>query len=246
MNQKSILFINPDYHNSFILRDKFRELGWKSDILAHENHNKRLLYQNDVIFFNRNQSKKILSRLKGIFFEIDLFLRIGRFYKFHFYYGNINTFANSFIDRQVNGIFKKNNFSLFLFLCKIFRIKILLIPSGCKDYETQENFSRLDDGNVCNNCAWRGWECNDIKNVIHFDLMRKYLDLLVGGDSNDSSQFKSTHFKYKSLDLDLWHPNLIVPKKFEIEKSEDELLILHSYFDEDRGKEKKNIKGSLK
>ena len=67
MNQESILFINPDYHNSFILRDKFRDLGWKAEILAHENHNKNLLYQNDVYFFKRNQSKKISIKINFYF-----------------------------------------------------------------------------------------------------------------------------------------------------------------------------------
>ena len=244
MNQESILFINPDYHNSFILRDKFRDLGWKTEIIAAENHSKRLLYQNDVIFFKRNPSRKFLSRLKGLFLEINFFFKIARQYKFHFYYADITFFTNSFIDRLINRLTKKKDFSLFLFLCKIFRIKILLIPSGCRDYETQHNFSKLEDGNVCNNCAWKDWECNDSRNMKRFNLMNNYLDVLLGVDSNESSQFKSTHIKYKSLDLNLWHPNLIIPQEHLLDRKEDELLILHSYFDEDRGKDKKNIKGS--
>jgi len=133
---------------------------------------------------------------------------------------------------------------LFLFLCKIFGIKILLVPSGCRDYETQANFLKFDDGNVCNNCAWKDWECNDKKNIKSFNLMKNYLDALVGIDVDESSQFKATHIKYKSLDLDLWDPNLTVPEDYLLNKKKGELLILHSYFDEDRGENKKNIKGS--
>ena len=244
MNQESILFINPDYHNSFILRDKFRDLGWKAEILADAYLNKNLLYQNDVYFFKRNQSKKFLSRLISVFFEINLFFRIARLYKYHYYYGDIKVFANSFFDRQINRLTKKKNFSLFLFLCKLFGIKIILTPAGCKDYETQQNFLKLENGNVCNNCAWRGWACDDIENIEHFNLMRRYLDVQLAIDSNDSSQFRTTHIKYKCLDLNLWHPNLTVPEEHRLENNNDELIILHSYFEEDRDDNKKNIKGS--
>ena len=114
MNQESILFINPDYHNSFILRDKFRDLGWKAEIIAHEGHNKRLLYQNDVFFFRRNASRKFLSRLNGIFVELKFFFNIARCYKYHFYYGNIAIFTNSFIDRLINRFIKKELLIVFI------------------------------------------------------------------------------------------------------------------------------------
>ena len=51
MNQESILFINPDYHNSFILRDKFRDLGWKAEIIAHEGHQQKATLSKRCIFF---------------------------------------------------------------------------------------------------------------------------------------------------------------------------------------------------
>ena len=70
-----------------------------------------------------------------------------------------------------------------------------------QDYETQANFLKFDDGNVCNNCAWKDWECNDKKNIKSFNLMKNYLDALVGIDVDESSQFKATHIKYKESGL---------------------------------------------
>ena len=69
--------------------------------------------------------------------------------------------------------------------------------------------------------------------------MKNYLDALVAIDVDESSQFKATHIKYKCLDLNLWDPNLIVPEDYQLENKKNDLLILHSYFDEDRGENKK-------
>ena len=97
------------------------------------------------------------------------------------------------------------NFNLDLVLLKLFRKKLIYVPSGCYDTETQENFSKLDNGNVCNNCGSKP-QCHDDKNKKHFAILNKYFDLSIGDGVYHSSQMNQTVLKYKSLNLKTMAP----------------------------------------
>ena len=42
--KKSIIFIIPDYHCSFMYREKFEQLGWDAHIYVNYSHPENLLY----------------------------------------------------------------------------------------------------------------------------------------------------------------------------------------------------------
>ena len=78
------------------------------------------------------------------------------------------------------------------------------------------------------------------------DLVNKYASLVVGFGNYNSKTIKSDlvrHFKYKSIDLNLWKPKLSIPKKFQQPKTE-KIKILHSFSDKDRNEGGRNIVGS--
>lgn len=243
MNRKSILFMLPDYHCSFFYRDELRRLGWKADIYVANSYPEKLLYSDKDIL--RAPSirgffwfGKYLEALLRCWFYLAVFWR----YKYHFYYGGIDQFK--FFEQKL-GLTRVlgDSFRVHLWLAKLFKKKVIHLPSGCLEEETKANFSKLDGGNVCGNCGWERGLCDDKLNIARFNLIRKYADMVVGTGSLDSTQYKATHFKYKALDLDLWHPGISIPEKFRLPPTEN-LRILHSFFNKSRENGGKNIKGS--
>lgn len=243
MNKKSILFVIPDYHVCFFYRDELRRLGWKADICVSESYPAKLLYSEEGILRIPSIRRLSLSRnylqvLRICRFYLKVFWR----YKYHFCYGGIDHF-NYFAQNLRLDRFLGDSFRVHLWLAKLFKKKIIHLPSGCLEEETKANFSKLDGGNVCRNCGYETDVCQDKLNIARFEVIRRYADMVVGTGSLDSSQYKATHFKYKAIDLDLWHPAIEVPEKFKLPPTEN-LRILHSFFNKNREHEGKNIKGS--
>jgi len=244
-NKKSILFARPDYHCSFIYRDEFRKQGWKADIYVDHGYPSALLYSSEDIlrspqpFKSRNLLVKIINHGTLILWWFGKFWR----YRYHLYYGRPPVI--SFLEKKLglDRIFGKG-FLLELSLAKLFRVKLIFLPTGCHDDESKEQFSRLDGGNVCGNCgAWD--KCHDFLNNQNFDRVRRYFDMVIGVGAIDSTQFKMTHVKYKSIDLELWKPELIIPPEHRLPETSN-LRIMHSAYLEKSGRNwaGRNIKGS--
>ena len=243
--RKSILFICPDYHGAFLYRDTLRHMGWRVNVYVPEQFPEKLLYsEQDVISLPKRPTHSgqwpILFFLARIWYYILKSFWLIRHiftYKYLFYYGDLTPIPLLMRNKW------KHPVSCTLALAKFFGIKIIVSPSGCMQQETKENFMKLDEGNVCGNCGWSKETCNDERNNSNFDLVRRYADMMVGFGEMDSSQFKMTHFKYKSLDLDLWKPDLEIPEEHRLPKT-TKLRILHSFIKENRENNGKNIKGS--
>lgn len=240
--KKSILFVNPDYHCSFFYREEFIRLGWKADIYAQWSYPKKLLFSDKEIVGPISVNNKFgLFRLLNRIFTILWYL--GNFwrYKYHLYYGSPPIVSLKEKWLGLEAVFGKG-FLLTLWVAKVFGCKIIYLPTGCLEEESQENFSKLDGGNICNNCgSWEG--CNDKRNNLNFDRIRRYVDMAVGTGTLDSTQYTATHFKYKSIDLNLWKPGLDIPAEYLLPPTQN-LRILHSFFSEGRNFKGRNIKGS--
>jgi hypothetical protein len=131
-----------------------------------------------------------------------------------------------------------------ILICKLSKRRIIYLPSGCRDEFLKENFRKLDNGNVCNNCGIED-RCNDQQNRIFIDVMRRNAQLVVGAGYYEKSEFKLTTMPWKSIDLDLWHPNIVLPAHIpQLKKDSDTILILHSTALENRNSSPRNIKGS--
>ena len=49
-SKKSVLFVRPDYHCSFLYRDELRKSGWKADVYVPPNYPEKLLYSEKNIY----------------------------------------------------------------------------------------------------------------------------------------------------------------------------------------------------
>jgi glycosyltransferase involved in cell wall biosynthesis len=245
MKNKSILFVRPDYHCSFVYRDQLRELGWKADILVNYGYPKTLLYSDKDVIISKSfkaTKYKALRWFNHLVFLATWSCFFWR-YKFHFYYGRPP--INKFIERSLgfDRIFGKD-FLIELFLLKLFSKKIIYLPTGCNEDETKEFNSNLEGEDICGNCGmWN--KCHDTINKLNSSRINRYFDMAIGTGIIDSSQFCMTHLKYKSVDLELWHPNLSVPSKHRLPETGN-IRILHSNFLAKSGRawQGRNEKGS--
>lgn len=240
--RKSALFFRPDFHCSFFYRDELRKLGWKADVFVPYAYPEKLLYSEEGII--REFALKGTGRLKGYINTVLLmvwYLTVFWRYKVHIYYGRPPQV--SFFEEKL-GLTKLfgRSFTLSLFLAKLSGAKLVYLPTGCHDQETKATFSLLDNGNVCGNCGFYE-KCDDARNNRNFEVIRRYFDFGVGWDPFNSSQYKTLHFKYKSIDLSIWKPGLRIPAEL-VEPHTGTIRILHSFFPAGRLNNSKNIKGS--
>ena len=239
LKKNSIIFINPDYHCSFIYRDKLEELGWKASVYVNHRYPKDLLYSTENIYYFPISEKFFIGKLIQKIADILFFIYINFKYKFHFYYSNLDGFSLLEKTLGLEKIFGMG-FRISLLFSKLCGVKIIYVPSGCNDILTKKEFSKIDQGNICNNC---GSICNDNFNTNKMAVVKRYSDLNVCDGSYFSNDYKIKPIKYKSLRLDMWKPHLKIPKKFLLPKT-DNIRILHSFYNKDREIDDKNIKGS--
>ena len=237
--RKSILFVIPDYHCSFVLRDELRKLGWRADVYIPYNYPEKLLYKNEglsLASLKKIKNKKVRRVLVRVLRLTYLFFALFR-YKHFLFYGTMDVLPLGRVLRRFFG----DDFRLYLELGKLLKKKFLYLPTGCRDWELRSNFEKFDNGNVCNNCGYL--TCEDEVLIPRFKLHRRYGDFFVGVGIYNSTQFPQTHVKYKSLDLSLWHPDIKIPKNFLLPPTQN-LRIMHSFVKGGRIEPGKNIKGS--
>jgi len=245
--RKSILFVNPDYHCSFVYRDELRKLGWKANVYVPESYPKKLLYsKGDITPMPQgpaqHEAKKFagaLAKTRVSTRKIAWLTQLFAAHKYLVFYGGLESLP--LLIR--NEIQDAPPVSRSIEIAKKLGNKIIQVPSGCLEEETKEHFSQLDGGNVCGNCGWSAEVCNDENNIARFNLVGRYADLVIGQGCFESSRLKLTHFKYKSLDLNLWNPNLEIPAKHRLPKTKN-LRVLHSFVGKGRDSSGKNIKGT--
>lgn len=239
------MFIRPDFHCSFFYRNEFRRNNWKADIYVNSDYPKELLFSNDDLvsppILRRGNHKLLiwLNHLLLIFWWLSVFWR----YRYHVYYGRPPVV--SLLENKI-GFNKllRSDFVFELWLSRLVGVKLIYLPTGCHDQESKELFSKLDNGNVCGNCG--AWDrCDDMNNHLNFSRIRRYIDLCVGWDPFLATQYEAVHFKYKSIDLNLWSPNLRIPPEHKLPTT-NKLRILHSAYTEKsaRNWRERNIKGS--
>lgn len=239
-SRKSVLFIRPDYHCSFFYRDALRRLGWKADIYVPWGYPAHLLFSTEDL--KRPHRPKSISNPIGKFLNLLQptlwYMLHGWRYEFHVYYGRPPEWLNF-----APGLFSKGTPNLSLRIAKIWGCKLVFLPSGCHEELSQREFSQLDGGAVCGNCGF--WDrCDDPGvNLPHFERVRKFFDMTIGAGSTPTTELPTTHIKWKSINLSLWNPNLLIPEAHRMEKSSN-LRILHSFSSNGRDFEGRNIKGS--
>lgn len=239
-NKKSILFVNPDYHCTFQYRRELEKRGWKVRIYVAPEYPRKILYTDEQIISFLGRKKSInAARLKYL---VWLTLNIHR-YHFILFYGRPMRFPMQKIFK-VQTFFGNIIFFPELLICKLARRKVIYLPSGCRDEFLKEKFGKFDNGNVCNNCGIENI-CNDKENKVFIDVMKRNSKMIIGQGYYKRSEFVLTSIPWKSIDLDLWHPNIELPPHIpQLRKHRDTILILHSTALENRNSLPRNIKGS--
>lgn len=219
--------MQPDFHCSFFYRDELRKLGWKADVLVPWGYPENLLYTDEDIIrpprLTSNSPSRWALRIDKVI-RLFWFSNLIRSYRFLTYYGAPNS----------EGVA----------VASLLGKTIVFLPTGCLETESKANFSLLDGGHVCDNCGF--WDrCDDRKNNLLFERVRKYCQIVVGDGSIDSTQFAQTHMRYKSISLSLWSPEIDIPEQFRLPPTEN-LRILHSNYLEKSGRNYmgRNIKGT--
>ncbi|MFA6127016.1 MAG: glycosyltransferase [Bacteroidales bacterium] len=237
--KKSIIFLTPDYHCSFFYRDELRKLGWKADIFVPAWYPLKLLYSKKDIITNHRE----LSNKNNLIYHIKNFYK----YKYFFFYGGLEQYSvimyifhRIFYHHYLSRIFNYPKFRIELSLAKLLRIKIIYLPTGVPDEDMPHILEKLGNEET-------GLKFEDSKKMKRiFKVIRRYSDLNIGQGTFNSSQFKARHIKYKSIDLNLWHPNIKIPDDYKLPQTKN-LRILHSsmFSDERIKKHGGDIKGSF-
>ncbi len=218
---KSLIFIYPDYHCSFVYRNELRKMGWKADIYVPHNYPKALLYGSPDLVGPSFKSENLLNLIiYGVKTQI-LYLKILRTYKYHFYHGNLEHFTIFEKGLMLDKLFGKS-FRINLLLAKMLGRKILYLPSGAPDEEMPNVIAAL--GNDEESVAVRDRAMMEI----HFKTLKRYSDFNIGFGLLDSSQYRARHLKYKSIDLVEWRPDLEIPDQFLLPPTK-KIRILHSF-----------------
>jgi hypothetical protein len=229
--KKSILFHNPDYHCTFFYQQQLKKLGWRADILVFDSYPEKLLYDSNQII----RCTKITNNFK-IDYTLWFLLNFYK-YKYIFYYGRPVDYGYWFRKFRIN-----IRIEPMLEIIKFFRIKIIYLPTGCNDEFIRDEFIKFDNGKVCNNCGFFE-KCDDKKNKRNLYIVSRYADLVVGSGFNKPQFINQKEILWKSFDLEIFNPNIKVPSKFVLPKS-NSFRILHSTSLEGRQLNGKNIKGS--
>lgn len=220
-------------------------MGWRADIYVPWKYPDKLLYSTQDILrpWRVRRLPKKLRRAVNHVFGVMWWLRFAQRYRTHIYYGRPP--ALTYFERalRLERLFGAG-FSFELALARALRIRLVYLPTGCHDQETQENFTLLDEGNVCGNCG--SWDrCDDAKNSENFARIRRYFDVNIGTGELVSTQYETTALRWKSIDLELWAPEISIPEEHRL-PSTGNLRILHSNFlkESKRTWRGRNIKGS--
>jgi glycosyltransferase involved in cell wall biosynthesis len=238
--KNKILFVNPDFHSTFFQAEGINALGWEASIFVGLSYPSKLLYtKKNVYGLKKIESNFFLIKTFNILFNILELLYIGSKNDYIIYYGNPPELT------ILNPVFKFiPNFAFELFYFKtLLKKKIIFQPSGCKEEMLKKDFLNFDQ-NICSNCGFFE-RCDDRINKRHFSLIEKYSDLNISFGFFNTSYYKNTHFKYKSIDLNLWSSVIKIPEEYLLPKVKG-IRILHSSFLKQSGRDhnNKNIKGT--
>lgn len=242
--RKSVLFVNPAYHYSFTLRDELRRLGWKAEIYKNAIFPKQLLFSRDVL-----QEEAIGAGARWLPFEtlkrLWFFLRRIIGYGYFVIYGDAEVFTvNRNPGSRLVRLLTAGARSPELRMLKLLGKKVIFFPNGCHQELLKKDFGKHESGNVCRNCVVPEAVCNDKENQRIFDLVNRYHDLVIANTPMDSPSLpQKRQIRFLSLDLEQFRPDMAIPESLQLPKT-SKIRILHSFVDEGRQQDEKNVKGS--
>lgn len=242
-NSPSILFLSPDYHNTFSIANELIKRGWRTKIWVPIDYPSNLLFSNSGVTQLKlpfNKESKINRYLSVTFQNFWYLLNFWKF-DYHVYYGRILKFPFMEKSLKLNRIFG-DSFSIALHLARLLRKKIVYIPSGCHDEMTKENFGKISNGIVCKNCGFES-KCSDVLNIRNLKTVRRYSSLNIGFGYLETAEYPQNHLKWKIVTDDFVKS---AKRNFHVPETPHKkgLLIYHGFVPSGRDADGKNIKGT--
>lgn len=241
--RRSVLFFSPDYHCSFFLRDELRKKGWVADIFVPSYYPSDLLFRDDGVLRDKpsvqpeatvgNAVRLLVAQIRRVLLQ--------RRYQYVMFYCSLgqNVPRSSLLERLFH-----RGLGISLSLLRWSGTKVVYLAGGCRNQATRSWWESIDDGNVCGNCGFAD-RCSDDINIPNFDLVRTHVHLKVGWDPFDTPEYQQTFFRYKSFDLNLYSPDLVVPPEFMISRRRSStVVVMHSRATHNRDYLGRDIKGS--
>lgn len=234
--RKSVLFLTPDYHNSFTLAANLRRRGWRTAVFVPEGFSEQFLFASTVlrqwkISGSQGTLGIVVNKLAALLQYAILSVR----YRVHVTYGRMNhppTFEHELRERGWTG----DDFHLGLCISRWLGVSHVLVPTGCRDEDLKERFLKLEGEEMCGNCGFFD-RCHDKENSYFLARARRYADLRIDSGFYGSTAMTTTPVRFKGLDLDRW----TVPDRSD----RTSIVVLHSHAAENRNlMPGRNIKGT--
>lgn len=236
-----VVFLCPDYHYTSTLAREFNERGWQSQVLVPYGYPQDLLFSEEGTKFlvpaDAWWAKNPISRFLGVTIRLwmslrtcDLLIQYGRF-------------PDTFIDRLLGRMSFRGTFNLVLETARRRGMKVVYVPSGCRDGDLRANFEKLDAGRVCGSCGFSD-RCRDSDNERNLALVRKYSDVRVTVDMYFTDQYQAKMLRYKAIDFDYFDENTDIPLEHQLPPSEAVRILHAPNLGKVRSAYGRNIKGS--
>jgi len=234
--RRSVLFLLPDYHNSFTLASKFRERGWRAEVFVPAQFAERFLFSQDVIRqwrfpWSGNRFWTLINLVVALVQYAVLCIR----FRTHVVYGRLHH-PNLYEFELYQAGVVSEGFSFGLTVARLLYTKQVFIPSGCRDEDLKEVYEGLEGESMCGNCGYYD-SCNDKDNRFYMQRAIRYADRITNWGFHGSTVLTVRPFRYKCLDFSRW----TVPDR----SARERIVVLHSHATESRNlMPGRNIKGT--
>lgn len=241
--KRSVMFLHNSYYHFHYLAQALRKRGWDVITVSLENPKgaSSLYYHGeDINLFD--EDPLVQQSSTNDFFQ----LAKQRFKLLHF--------ANDYVMSIYPANYSKEA-PEDIIEWKQYGNKIAYTISGCLSATAQNSVAKWSKTNsnksVCDSCRWQNEPtvCSDEKNLEWGKKVDKYCDAIFAEGLPALDYIASSKAIREPvtmcLDPIMWHPELIIPNEFLLERKPDELLIFHSVGNyEARTTNEKNIKGT--
>lgn len=244
-----ILYFLPSYHSSFFEREELIKRGHEVDIFVPVGYPKTLLWDETATFTVPQWIQKFSvdfenKRFPGILdkFRFVLLFIVTIVFKQLWLISLMKKYDRVYIFGRTEFLSEPRFLESYIYsLVKKGKITFRILPAGCRDEAPKQYWKQFDSGNICHSCFLEP-NCDDLKNSENLDRIHKFRMKVGGNGSHNPPGLNAEHFKSRSLDLELWRPDLEVPMQFQLPPT-DNVRVLHSFASNGRGGSV-NIKGS--
>jgi hypothetical protein len=242
VRRRSVLFLRNSYYHFHYLAQALRRRGWDALVVSTEDPNganSDYYHGEDVNLWDLDP-KRFRQNIEEFYWDA-----VDRFALLHFAGdGLLSFFPEDWEAEEPWDIVEWRRRGR----------KVGYTISGCNSGVAQSTVARwstLGGSVVCDKCPWqlRPDVCNDAKNLSWGRRVDRYCDVIFT-EGSPALDYQAIHKAVREpttmcLDSEFWKPDLAVPDHLKIKRSNNELLVYHSFGNYDlRTANGRNIKGS--